>query len=817
MGHSTHHASHASLCRHQGRPRWRTVAALAVATLALAPLTASPAQARVGVDDYPSRLKNVVQDGVADPWNFWNRECTSFVAWRLNNDKGVAFHNYFLGPRWSDAGYWAGVARGLGIQVNNAPTRGAVAWWPQNSPGSTPGHVAYVMAAGAGWVKIEEYNYATRGGYGQRTLFRGTSSYPEGFIHFKPLRFKALEKPSLEGVTQVGEALVADRGRWWPTTISPELSYAWFADGRRIPGVEGRRLRLSGELAGARITVRTVARGDDVKTGVAQSPRTPKVKRGLLELKREPVVRGTPEVGVPLTAATGRTRPAAAPALQWFVGGRPVPGATGETYTPRPEDLDKPITVRARQDLLGYKPLAAASAPSARVAPGTLTQTAPPTLPDDPRVGARLRAEPGGWPAGTSFSYQWRADGTAIPEATSRGFTPAVEQLGARLSVTVTATKDGYRTASATTRASTPVDLGTLVTQKAPTVTGTPKVGRELGLDLGRWSRTPTFGVQWMADGTDIPGATGRTFTPAASHVHTRISARITASRPGYRDVVAYASALTGTARGDVRRVTRPGIEGTAWTGQTLTSTLGEWSVEPDEVRYRWLADGMPITGETGRTLRLTRDLVGAEVVVEQRLTAAGYRPISSTSRPVVPTYGRLAWTTDPRVEGRPVVGRTLSLRRGEIDARGVRTTLRWLRDGEPVAGADEATYTLTPADVGHRISLRVRATATDWDRGEIVVPVRRAVLAKPSISARVSTERRRATLSIGVRTPGLRPTGTVTVLLDGTEKATRAVTGERSTVRLGRLSAGSHVVVVRYSGEGATKASERLRFRVGR
>ena len=90
-------------------------------------------------------------------------------------------------------------------------------------------------------------------------------------------------------------------------------------------------------------------------------------------------------------------------------------------------------------------------------------------------------------------------------------------------------------------------------------------------------------------------------------------------------------------------------------------------------------------------------------------------------------------------------------------------------------------------------------------------------MLAKPVVSARVSTDRRRASVSIGVRTPGLRPTGTVTVLLDGVEKATRQVAGERLTVRLGRLSTGSHRVVVRYSGDGAAKGAERVRFRIGR
>ena len=31
-------------------------------------------------DDYPSNLKSAAKDALVDPWNFYNRECTSFVA-----------------------------------------------------------------------------------------------------------------------------------------------------------------------------------------------------------------------------------------------------------------------------------------------------------------------------------------------------------------------------------------------------------------------------------------------------------------------------------------------------------------------------------------------------------------------------------------------------------------------------------------------------------------------------------------------------------------------------------------------------------------
>ena len=117
----------------------------------------------------------------ADPWQFWYRECTSFVAWRLNQD-GVEFHNYYGGPHWGNADGWDDAARslqssnpGLGVRVDKTPRAGAVAQW--NSM-----HVAYVAAVhNDGYVTIEEYNRSYDGRYGYRRI---PASSVENYIHF---------------------------------------------------------------------------------------------------------------------------------------------------------------------------------------------------------------------------------------------------------------------------------------------------------------------------------------------------------------------------------------------------------------------------------------------------------------------------------------------------------------------------------------------------------------------------------------------------------------------------------------------------------
>ena len=72
-------------------------------------------------NDYPYSCIDCV-----DPWNFYTRECTSFVAWRMNHQYGVAFTNTMRGGRWGNALNWDDNGRALGYTVDHVPTPGAI-------------------------------------------------------------------------------------------------------------------------------------------------------------------------------------------------------------------------------------------------------------------------------------------------------------------------------------------------------------------------------------------------------------------------------------------------------------------------------------------------------------------------------------------------------------------------------------------------------------------------------------------------------------------------------------------------------------------
>ncbi len=105
-----------------------------------------------------------------DPWRFYERECTSYVAWRLNNEFKLLeldflFSNDLDGDGGIDLGSaisWVDGAARLGYKVNYQPQVGSVAYWSNYSSG----HVAYVESINVdGTVNVSEYRSNSGGIY----------------------------------------------------------------------------------------------------------------------------------------------------------------------------------------------------------------------------------------------------------------------------------------------------------------------------------------------------------------------------------------------------------------------------------------------------------------------------------------------------------------------------------------------------------------------------------------------------------------------------------------------------------------------------
>lgn len=255
-----------------------------------------------------------------------------------------------------------------------------------------------------------------------------------------------------------------------------------------------------------------------------------------LENTAPPVVSGTTRVGGTLTATSGTwTAPDLSYSYQWRAGKREITGATAPVVQLTSAEEGKKISVRVTAEKAGYPVTTVASPKTTAIQPGEITAITQPAVTGEAEVDSTLTASAGSWsPEPTGVTYQWSADGTPLEGATGASLVPGAEEIGKALTVTVTATKEGYNPVASTSLPTGAVAPGTFTVSTPPTVTGTPRLGETLRADAPGFTPTGDVGVQWYRGGTPVPGATSTTYAVTAADLGERLSARMTLSRPGY-------------------------------------------------------------------------------------------------------------------------------------------------------------------------------------------------------------------------------------------------------------------------------------------
>src|SRR6187549_3474708 len=104
-------------------------------------------------DNYPDRWKNQPMGTVVDEWGYYNRYCTSWVAWSMFNKNGFDVPRYM-----GNAEHWGQKARERGYAVDMNPVRGSVAWWDATKGMGEKGHVAWVESVVGENVIVLMYN-----------------------------------------------------------------------------------------------------------------------------------------------------------------------------------------------------------------------------------------------------------------------------------------------------------------------------------------------------------------------------------------------------------------------------------------------------------------------------------------------------------------------------------------------------------------------------------------------------------------------------------------------------------------------------------
>jgi hypothetical protein len=281
----------------------------------------------------------------------------------------------------------------------------------------------------------------------------------------------------------------------------------------------------------------------------------------------------------------------------------------------------------------------------------------------------------------------------------------------------------------------------------------------------------------------------------------------VLASRPGYLTAIVSSPATVAVAPGVIHNLRVPEITGKAIAGHTLKASTGSWSITPDTVTYTWYAGGHVIKGAHASTYLVTPSVAGYHLHVVTKAVSAGYTSARAESdRTDRVVMGTIAFER-PTIAGRALVGRTLTAKTAGLDPQDATLHYHWYRGGVRIQHADEQTYVVRPADVGHRLHVVVGAHAENW-----VSRTRRSAAAEqvrttPTLDVRPSIRNGRVLLEVDVTAPGLRsPDGHVHAWRGDRLVGRFAVTDGHGSRLLQHIVHGTHRLTVVYRGDQQTK-----------
>lgn len=171
-------------------------------------------------------------------------------------------------------------------------------------------------------------------------------------------------------------------------------------------------------------------------------------------------------------------------------------------------------------------------------------------------------------------------------------------------------------------------------------------------------------------------------------------------------------SAPTGIVPGAKLTATpTPKISGTAKVGRKLTAKPGTWKPSGVAVSYQWYRNGQPITGAVGRSYELAGADKGTKITVRTTGAKSGYTPVTKTSKATKKVAAGTLTKGTPKISGVTRVGSVLTAKPGAWKPTPVTLAYQWYRSGKKISGATALTYTLTAADKGKKITVKVTGT----------------------------------------------------------------------------------------------------------
>ena len=268
------------------------------------------------------------------------------------------------------------------------------------------------------------------------------------------------------------------------------------------------------------------------------------------------------------------------------------------------------------------------------------------------------------------------------------------------------------------------------VNTAAPTVSGTAVDGSILTATNGSWLDSPTsYAYQWQDCTTlgllctNIAGATSSTYTLALSDVGQTVRVVVTAGNAGGSTSAPSAQTATVALPPAPVNTAGPVVSGSTVSGQTLATTNGVWSNNPQSYSYAWQdcnSSGnscSAISGATASSYTVAAGDVGHTIRSVVTASNAGGSNAASSAQTAVVTVAPPTNTVLPKITGSAIQGQALTTTRGTWSGSPTSYAYTWEdcnssgNSCSSISGATASSYTLTAGDVGHTIRTIVTAT----------------------------------------------------------------------------------------------------------
>ena len=405
--------------------------------------------------------------------------------------------------------------------------------------------------------------------------------------------------------------------------------------------------------------------------------------------------------------------------------------------------------------------------------------TGSPTISGTPRWGQTLTLDiseiadaDGLTNASYTYLYQWLRNGAEIRDATDISYTLVDADEGKTIKVKVSFTDDANNAESRTSAATVAVaPLPNRAPTGAPTISGTPQVGRTLMVDTSEIAdadgmETAVFRYQWLA-ATDsftleFQGENSPTYklTPGTEGLAIKVKVFYTDDRGHTETLISEATEAVIAAEPNSEPTGLPTIDGTPQVGETLTTDTS--AIEDGDgltnvaYRYQWAGSKSVIDADTGVAYILSfeiPDQAGSsytltpadegwtfEVNVSFTDDAGNAESLTSAATVAVAPKPNTLATGLPTISGTPQVGETLTADVASIgDADGLTNVsyrYQWLAGGSDIEDATGSSHLLTTSDQGQTVQVKVTFTDDADNQESLTSAETLAVAAKPNTAA---------------------------------------------------------------------------------